>query len=533
MKADTDIIAQILRQKNISDFHNIFKTSLMRLTIMKPDGTIIYDSKQFKNEKNMEKHNSRPEILKATLEGFGFDIRKSATLNEKSAYYASKINDYNGSSIILRSSISYEKQLHELASLFLIQVIFFIFLDFTIFYFYSNYLKRDLMKKLNQVKIFLENKISFNNSKFSGDKWLQQFWNVLKEWQELNLQNIENLNNEKILLNRLINSIDECVLLFDKNLNLITRNSVMPFLFQNQKTKYLELINELKIIELLKKSFILKQDEKQEIFLESYNLYLLVSIKYLDDLENFLLTIKNITQEKEVINIQKKFISNISHELKTPLTNVKGYLIALNDAPEELKVNFLEIIKKNIDILEHIIVDFLALSKLEYQRIVNLSEFSLESVRLQLNDFLEPLLIKKKGTLIYKTSGINSYSFNVFNSKIIKTDFDKLMLILKNLVENGFIYNNSKDPIVEILLLETQLFYIFKISDNGIGIPSDKITKIFERFYRVDQARTSNEAGTGLGLSIVKETIDILNGKITVSSTPNKGTIFIIKLNKI
>ena len=114
----------------------------------------------------------------------------------------------------------------------------------------------------------------------------------------------------------------------------------------------------------------------------------------------------------------------------------------------------------------------------------------------------------------------------------IRADFDKITMILKNLIENGIIYNKSENPKIIVKITEGQDRYNFSVSDNGIGIPADEQYKVFERFYRVDRARTSNLGGTGLGLAIVKSLIEKYGGKITVVSEEGKGTTFEFYISK-
>ncbi|MGL5577700.1 MAG: sensor histidine kinase [Fusobacteriaceae bacterium] len=524
LKNDAQIIGEVLKIQKSKNYHDILKILDTRYTILSMNGTVIYDSKNYENETNMDNHLYRPEIDALKNEKQAFDIRNSRTLNEKMAYYAITIEDYSGDRIIIRTSESFKSQQQEINTLFLLQVFFFIILDLTILIFYRNYIKRSKRKRIERMREFLEKGITMEDEYLSDDKWLLKFWFVVREWQEKNLLNIKKLNQEKILLNRLINSLDEGILLFDENLDLITKNSSMNFLFHKDSKKYLEVINNIEIIDVLKECYQSKKDISREIYISSLNLYLFTDAKYLPDNEQYILTLKNISQEKEIINIQRKFISNVSHELKTPLTNIKGYLIALEDAPEELKVNFLNIIKSNVNKLENIVTDFLTISKLESKIRVNPSKFTSESLLKELETSISEMAKKKNGKVVYEIEE---------NLIQMVTDFDKLLMTLKNLLENGFIYNSSKNPQVKLTLHEKNEWDHFSVKDNGIGISRDKLNNIFDRFYRVDEARTSNIAGTGLGLAIVKECVKTLGGDIQVISQPNEGTEFIFRIKKL
>ena len=354
---------------------------------------------------------------------------------------------------------------------------------------------------------------------------MQKFWIIIQEWQNKNLENIKRLKREKILLGSLINSLDEGIILFDRELNVIRKNFSMKFLFEDGKKKYIEVIKNIEIIDILEEVQKNKIDIDEEIYLQSLDVYIFVSVKYLLDNKQYILTVKNISKEKKMINFQKKFISDVGHELKTPLTNIKGYLIAIETANEENRELFFRIVKKNVQKLENIVIDFLTISGLEVKNKIKISTIKLEDMKMELNSHLEGIIKSKRGQIIYKIDLDE-------NSLEINCDYEKLFLIVKNLVENGFIYNISNDPKVEIDIKEKEMTYLFRIKDNGIGIKSNEFENIFDRFYRIDISRSSDIPGTGLGLAIVKETLGKLKGNIRVDSTLGEGTLFEFEIRK-
>ena len=178
-------------------------------------------------------------------------------------------------------------------------------------------------------------------------------------------------------------------------LDILYVNGKLDSLYQ--KVKYIEILN------VINKGMKTKENVKEEIFISSLKKYLLVTVKYLEFKKEFLITIKDITRSRELGEVQKNFIANVSHELKTPLTNIKGYLIALEDAPQELTEKFLEIIRSNVEKLENITMDFLNISKIESSKIINLAPVPFERVK----DEVEKILngkVKKSGAVIeYKS----------------------------------------------------------------------------------------------------------------------------------
>lgn len=525
LKENIFIISNIIKEYNEKDYQQIFKNSDIRFNIIDSNGKVIYDSKKYNEEEALENHGSRKEVLEVKDVGIGFDIRKSAVLDETMAYYAVESTDKEGEKIVIRVSKNYGNTLKMLKIILVTELLFFTFLNFIIHAFYKKYLKRDLYRKIEVIEDFLKEKGNGENLYFEKDPWILNLWDVVQKWQKQNLENIVNLNREKRILHQIITSIDSSICLFDENLQLIIKNSRFNYLYEKDKLNYLNLIKDIEITEVVKKSVIEKQNQKSEVYILRLKRYFSVNVKFLEQDQRYLLSIKDVTQTKGMIEVQKTFISNISHELKTPLTNIKGYVIALEDAPELLKIQFIKTIKNNIDKLENIISDFLNISKIESSNIVNIEKVPVARLKTELHAVLNERI---------KTSGANiTYSLNLLNKEgELKIDFEKVLTILKNLVENAIIYKRDLKPEIEISIIETKSMYKIGVKDNGVGIAPDDIEKIFERFYRVDKARTSNRAGTGLGLSIVKEIVERCGGKVDVISKEGKGTIFIFTILK-
>ncbi|MGL5126053.1 MAG: sensor histidine kinase [Fusobacteriaceae bacterium] len=524
LENNAKILGEILKIKDVTNYHELLNPLNVRYTILNTDGEVIYDSKNYLNEKNMENHLYRPEIEGLNTSETGFNLRNSKTLGGKMAYYAIKINDFQGKKLLIRTSQSYSSQQKEIYILLFLQVMFFLILNGIIMVNYINYLKRSTIKRIEKMRIFLESGIELKGSYLTEDVWLQKFWYVMREWQVRNLDNIARLNQDKNLLNRLINSLDEGIILFNKDLEVVTKNSAMKFLFEKRGKKYMEVIKYIEIIELLKYSYENKTDIEKEIYISNLEKYFYVVIKHLSDSSQYIVTIKKVSIEKEMINKQKKFISDVGHELKTPLTNIKGYLIALEDAPKAMEKNFLNIIKNNVNKMENIVKDFLIVSKLESKLKIEKKSISIRNLKIEIESSLNSIISKKNGKIEYEVKD---------EVEEICSDGDKVVMILKNLIENGFIYNRNELPSVKINIGQNKKSYVFKVRDNGIGIPSEKIINIFDRFYRVDEARTSNIAGTGLGLSIVKESVKHLGGEIKVNSKLGEFTEFEFTIKKM
>jgi signal transduction histidine kinase len=229
---------------------------------------------------------------------------------------------------------------------------------------------------------------------------------------------------------------------------------------------------------------------------------------------------------KRMDRVRTDFVANVSHELKTPLTLIKGYIEtlegrAINDKEKARK--FISIIKEHTNRLENIIEDLLSLSELELSKdCLNKTEFNLKKIIEDVTLGFEHGLDEKRQILSIDHQG------DYFK---IKADRDKIEQVIVNLLDNAIKYTNEAGRI-NISILEQQNEVSFTVSDNGIGIPKEDIDRVFERFYRVDKARSRELGGTGLGLGIAKHIVLAHNGQISIESVINRGTKVLVRLPK-
>lgn len=526
LKEDTILVRLVAQNNPHTEYQELFSNNDLRFTIINLDGKVMFDSKKTAEEEAlMDNHLEREEVQEALKKDEGFSIRHSDTFDKVLAYYAVHIKDGKGDEYILRTSSDYSKELLQIREFLIVQIIFFLILNYAIHFFYKNYIKRDFYTKIRKMKKFLENgemeKINYSKDEY----WLFEFWDILKEWQGKNLKNISRLERERRILSEVLLSVDLFIGLLDIDGKFIVKNTSLKYIVDPYEEKYMECIKYLELITPIKNGMITKKECREEIFIQSLKKYFLLTMKYLEFSNRFIITIKDITSTKEAVEVQKTFINNVSHELKTPLTNIKGYLIALEDAPESIRGKFLKTIKTNVERLENIVLDFLNISKIENSNIINISQVGLTKFQKELEDILLGKITEKKAKL--------KFNFNLTDNRdYLKIDLEKTSMILKNLIENGIIYNKSQNPFVEVTIDEKSDRYNITVKDNGIGIPIYEQDKVFERFYRVDKARTTNLGGTGLGLSIVKTLIERCGGNIVIDSQEGVGTTFSFYLLK-
>ena len=232
---------------------------------------------------------------------------------------------------------------------------------------------------------------------------------------------------------------------------------------------------------------------------------------------------KMLVRLQKLENSRQEFVSNVSHELKTPITSIKvlsDSLLMQEDAPVELYREFLGDITEEIERENKIINDLLSLVKLDK----TVGEMNI--VCINVNELLEVILKRLRPIAAKRNIEL---VFESFRPVIAEVDEVKLSLAISNLVENAIKYN-FQDGWVRVSLNADHKFFYIKVTDSGVGIPEDVQENIFERFYRVDKARSRETGGTGLGLSITRNAILMHRGAIKVYSKENEGTTFTVRV---
>ena len=254
--------------------------------------------------------------------------------------------------------------------------------------------------------------------------------------------------------------------------------------------------------------------------------YLDESISVPDYLETELITDafnKMLTRVRTLDDSRQEFVSNVSHELKTPLASMKVLADSLNGqegVPVELYQEFMQDITSEIDRENQIITDLLSLVKMDKKVAdLNITQVNINELLEQLLKRLHPIAAQKNVELILD-------SFRPVNAEV---DATKLSLALSNLIENGIKYNNENGWVRVSLNADHKYFYV-TVADSGIGIPEESIAHIFERFYRVDKSHSREIGGTGLGLAIARSAIVMHRGAIRVYSKENEGTTFSVRI---
>lgn len=225
---------------------------------------------------------------------------------------------------------------------------------------------------------------------------------------------------------------------------------------------------------------------------------------------------------------RRNLLGNISHELKTPIFNIQGYLHTLIDGAindERVNMKYIERAAKNLERLHHIVEDLDVISQIEGQQMtMDVQTFDIHKLSVEVLVDLE-LKAKKKNIKLKIKEGCDKPYF-------VEADRERIRQVLDNLVNNAIKYGNEKGY-VQIGFYDMDTNLLIEVSDNGIGISNEHLPRLFERFYRVDKARSREEGGTGLGLSIVKHIIEAHQQTINVRSSKEVGSTFGFTLEKV
>jgi two-component system sensor histidine kinase VicK len=240
----------------------------------------------------------------------------------------------------------------------------------------------------------------------------------------------------------------------------------------------------------------------------------------------------DVTSQQKEERERKEFVSNVSHELRTPLTSVKSYVEALTDGAwqdKEVAPQFLKVVQDETDRMIRMINDLLNLSRmdsgtakldLEYVNINELFNYILDRFDMIIKKEEEDGTVKKRYTIVRHIAKKDLW---------VEIDADKFTQVIDNIMNNAVKYSPD-GGVITARLVETHRHVILSISDQGLGIPRKDLGHIFDRFFRVDKARSRKQGGTGLGLAISKEVVNMLGGSIWVDSVEGKGSTFYISL---
>lgn len=342
------------------------------------------------------------------------------------------------------------------------------------------------------------------------------------------------ITNEKEKLEAILSSMAEGVLVISAQERLVHLSPRFLDMFEVRsrdwsKKYYWEIITHQVINEsirevmtnkrILRKSIAIAHP--QEMF---FNMLISPVIDHLGNLISVVAVFHDVTELKKYERLRTEFVANVSHELKTPLTSIKGFVETLQSGAMEDKANavrFLDIIAKQANRLENLVNDLLILSSLESK------DVKMNFVKAEITSVISSVILMKKKQIEYLK---HTLTFDVSpNIPPVIMDTQRMEQVFLNLLDNAVKFTPSGGKI-QIKIIQDGKYLRTDIVDSGLGISSEHLNRIFERFFRVDKSRSQETGGTGLGLSIVKHIIEAHNGKVSVESTLGRGSRFSVYL---
>lgn len=348
---------------------------------------------------------------------------------------------------------------------------------------------------------------------------------------------LERLNSEqKIQRNRLVTTLENipsAVLMIDKHGNIVVANKTFYDIF-NENTN-VEQQNYEKLLHPTLKKLVVEGFRTEKPVYDQVELLLnQIHQKFFDTscvpiltrtkkrLQGMVIVLHDITQLKKLENLRRDFVANVSHELKTPITSIKGFTETLLDGAKNDEASldmFLNIMLKESNRIQSLIDDLLDLSKIEQNTELDKHSIRLSKVAHHALEMIQPLAQDKNIELIDEIN----------DNVTAMADESKMSQVIVNLLSNAVNYS-PPDKTITIRVYNKERCKVIEVIDQGIGIAKEETYRIFERFYRVDKARSRDSGGTGLGLSITKHIVEGYQGTIEVESELGKGSIFRVQL---
>ncbi len=343
--------------------------------------------------------------------------------------------------------------------------------------------------------------------------------------QELK-QSFDTINSEKNKMEVVLNNMTDGVIAYDKNNELVHANSKIYEMLGNVSYATMdELFEALRITELNIQRAEVETQEKTVMYDNKSLNIKITTYGSNNSLSGILIVIQDVTKIKKLDELRKDFVANVSHEIRTPLTTIKAYAETLRSGiitDQNTQEEFLTTIESETDRMTVLADDLLELSKLDNKKMdLKLENYDIVKI---INDVI-------KQNVVLSNSKNQSVIFNDTGEKFVVCDKDRINQVFNNILTNAIKYG-KEDGKTEINIIESKNYYDITFADDGMGIPEEDLDRIFERFYRVDKARSRQMGGTGLGLSITRQIIESHNGTIYATSEVGKGTTMHIRLVK-
>jgi len=492
-----------------------------RITVISPDGKVLADSRPL-DVGALENHLNRPEIQAALVGSPAANVRHSASLGVDYIYYALKV-DSGDSHVFIRAAIPVAKIDAYLFGSLPLLIVLLLAVALLCFAFSRGMIRR-ITKPFEQVerKLLLLTSGEYVPQPIDGSyEEIDAIIRGIDEVAQVLQNGFADLRDEKTKLDYVMGNIGDGLFVLDEGINITLINSAAIGIFNvnseiiGKNVNYLS--NEKTLVDTVRDCVNHEEDALFEL-LANGRIYL-TAVKRLPATKLTMVVLSDVTENRLNAMRREEFFANASHELKTPLTAIKGFneLAAINNKDESIS-KYIEGIARETDRMLSLIGDMLKLSELENTQDISPVPVSLAAVVNEARDTLSSAISEKSMTI------------DIVGDGMIEAEQGHVYELVKNIIENAVRYNNPGGSVSVTIESDKKNTWLF-VFDNGIGISPEEQTRIFERFYRVEKSRSRTErssvfeaGGTGLGLSIVKHICALYGWNVSLKSKLGVGT---------
>ena len=502
----------------------------LRVTIIDPSGDVLFDNSGTDEFNN---HNDRSEVRKARLYNEGFAIRSSESTGKRYFYSASNIGGY-----IYRSALPYDPYVRGILTVNK-DFIYFMALMTLIFFFVLSRFTFSIGKTISKLRDFALNvekdRMPAVDYVFPNDELGDISQNIVTLYhRQQKAKNELSMEREK-LIKHFQYSKEGFAMFTSEGREILSNILFIQFINVISDTQIHQVedvtdIAELEPIRTFLNKNIRNLNRKKKVLRESVTIdkngkiFLIECILFLDN--SYEISINDISRQEEESRMKRQLTQNVSHELKTPVSSIQGYLDTILSNPDlspDKRQFFLDRCYSQSTRLTGLLRDISVLNRLdEASEMFDLTEVNITKLIAEIQKECSQDMEEKHITSEIILPGDPT----VFGNNSL------LYSIFRNLYDNAIAYAGENIKITVNCYKEDPKYYYFSFSDNGVGIPEEHINRIFERFYRVDKGRSRKIGGTGLGLSIVKNGVNFHKGQISAKSSPGKGVTFFFTLKK-
>ncbi len=502
----------------------------LRVTIIDKNWTVVADSfLSIQRLKLIEKHSpdTRIEIKNALIDNYGTDTRISNTTGDELIYVAIQRdpNDLNGGLIRVALPFNYYTSVF---NFFIYPFIILMILVIASSSFLSFNVQNDLRKNLDSLLKNTQKALKGKIMKDGLGRKDTQIGSIADAVNDISIRlnnEIQQAVDQRKEFGNVLDNVNQGVIIFNKNFKVRFSNDIALEMFGkhqfflNEKIKAKKLLKINKLLKLTKEN--LSAEAELSLKVSNEDRHFLLSATKMETTNEYILVINDISSLRKLEELRKQFVTDISHEIKTPISVIRANSETLSSTgaikDQNLAEKFLKSILNNSEKLSEMLDDLLELEKIEFGGLVlKRKKFNVKGQIQLILDSQQALADKNNIKIIN----------NVDQNLSLKADKDSFTTIFSNLINNAIKYSQL-NGLVQIKAIENKNAIIISISDNGVGIEKQYLEKVFNRFYRTPKAR-ANSKGTGLGLSLVKQLTARMNADVDIESKIGKGTTIFV-----